>query len=75
MEGHGDFIHKFPWTLFPLSSFPSGSTMTGIIPGSGSDAWAGLLGVIPANAEIIIPPVSVCHQVSTSGQLPLPILS
>jgi len=39
------------------------------------DLQAGLFGVNPARAEIIIPPVSVCHQVSTKGQFPFPILS
>jgi acetyl-CoA synthetase len=32
-----------------------------------------LAGVTPAKLEIIMPPVSVCHQVSTIGQLLLPI--
>ena len=35
----------------------------------------GLSWVTPAKEEIIIPPVSVCHQVSTIGHLFLPILS
>jgi hypothetical protein len=42
----------------------------GCIPGKGSEAWAGLFGVIPAKGEIMIPPVSVCHHVSTSGHFP-----
>ena len=29
-------------------------------------------GVMPAMAEIMMPPVSVCHHVSTMGQRPLP---
>ena len=68
-------MHKLPSTLFPASSFPSESTITGWIPGKGKEAWAGLFGVIPAKGEIIIPPVSVCHHVSTMGHFPFPILS
>ena len=75
IDGQGDLIHKLPWTLFPFNSLPSASTITGITPGNGNEAWAGLLGVIPASAEIIIPPVSVCHHVSTKGHFPLPTLS
>ena len=43
------------------------------IPGRGSVAVPGTVGVAPGRGEIIIPPVSVCHQVSTIGQRPLPI--
>src|SRR5690606_29933310 len=35
----------------------------------------GLVGVIPAIAEINIPPFSVCHQVSTIGAFPFPTFS
>ena len=38
-------------------------------------AQPGLPGVIPAILDIIIPPVSVCHQVSTMGHFFLPIFS
>src|SRR5690554_391216 len=38
------------------------------IPGKGKVAYVGLVGVMHANGEIIIAPVSVCHQVSTIGQ-------
>jgi hypothetical protein len=34
-----------------------------------------LVAVIPGRGEIMIPPVSVCHQVSTIGVLPPPITS
>jgi hypothetical protein len=43
------------------------------MPGNGNVAKLGFVGVTPARAEIKIPPVSVCHQVSTNGQLPFPI--
>ena len=45
------------------------------MPGSGRIALPGLVAVTPGNGEIMIAPVSVCHQVSTIGQLFLPITS
>ena len=39
------------------------------MPGRGKVAKVGLDGVTFAKLEIIIPPVSVCHHVSTIGQL------
>src|SRR5699024_7322661 len=42
------------------------------MPGRGSVANPGLVGVMPASGEIMIPPFSVCHQVSTMGHCPLP---
>src|SRR5690606_34334956 len=44
-------------------------------PGNGSVAKLGFDGVMPAKFEIRIPPVSVCHQVSTIGHFFLPIFS
>lgn len=38
------------------------------IPGSARCAEPGLVSVTPGSGEIIIAPVSVCHQVSTIGQ-------
>src|SRR5690349_337992 len=45
------------------------------MPGKGKVAYPGLVGVTPAMGAIIIPPVSVCHQVSVIGQRFFPILS
>ena len=42
------------------------------MPGSGSVQEPGLVGVAPGSGEIMWPPVSVCHQVSTIGQRPPP---
>src|SRR3954451_9525997 len=42
--------------------------MSAKIPGSGSVAEPGLVGVAPGSGVIMWPPVSVCHQVSTIGQ-------
>src|SRR5690606_40017885 len=54
------------------TSLPFSSTNTGCTPGSGSVAHDGLAGVTPARFEIRIPPVSVCHHVSTIGQFFFP---
>ena len=48
------------------------STIAGITPGSGRVAEPGLFGAAPGSGEIMMPPVSVCHQVSTTGQRPSP---
>src|SRR5919202_3340205 len=45
------------------------------IPGRGRVALPGLAVVITGSGEIIIAPVSVCHQVSTIGQRPPPTCS
>src|ERR1700679_1862951 len=75
MDGHGNLIHRLPLTSLPVISCPCSSTSMGCTPGSGNVAYDGLAGVTPAMFEIMMPPVSVCHQVSTIGHLPLPILS
>src|SRR6185312_6688172 len=51
----------------PLISCPSGVSMTGFTPKNGNVADPGLGSIAPGIGEIIIPPVSVCHQVSTRG--------
>ena len=57
----------------PSSSLPlSPSSSTGLIPKKGSVAEPGLVGMAPGKGEIMIPPVSVCHQVSTIGHRSLP---
>src|SRR5687767_5205698 len=46
-------------------------------PGNGNVAEPGFIGIvssIPVHALIIMPPVSVCHQVSIIGQFSLPIV-
>jgi len=64
-----------PSTPSPVSSRPSASTSTGCTPGSGRVAEPGLSGVTPGIGLIMAPPVSVCHQVSTTGQRPCPTSS
>jgi hypothetical protein len=51
------------------------STTAAAIPSSGRIAEPGFVAVTPGSGEIMIAPVSVCHQVSTIGQLPRPTCS
>ena len=44
------------------------------MPGNGVTAAPGLVVVTPGSGVIMIPPVSVCHHVSTIGQRPPPTL-
>ena len=44
------------------------------MPGSGRIAEPGLQSVTPGSGLIMMPPVSVCHQVSTIGHLFAPIV-
>ena len=43
------------------------------MPGSGSVQEPGLVAVTPGTGEIMMAPVSVCHQVSTIGQRSWPM--
>ena len=43
------------------------------MPGSGPHAEPGFVSVTPGKGDIIIDPVSVCHQVSTIAQFSFPI--
>ena len=45
------------------------------MPGTVPIADPGLVAVTPGSGEIMIAPVSVCHQVSTIGQLSWPMFS
>src|SRR2546423_1635364 len=65
---------NLPPTSAPTSS-PCSSTTAASTPKKGSVALPGLVGIAPGNGVIMIPPVSVCHQVSTIGQRPPPTLS
>src|SRR5215475_4112232 len=74
IAGHGLFITSRPPE--PAGTlFPSRVTTSAITPGSGSVADPGLVGTAPGSGEIMIIPVSVCHQVSTIGQRLWPISS
>ncbi len=54
-------------SVAPWSSRPSPSTITGFTPKNGRVAEPGFKGVAPGSGVIRMPPVSVCHQVSTIG--------
>ena len=71
-------MHRFPEIVSSPSatiSFPFSSTKTICNPGIGRVAQLGTAGVIPARLEINVPPVSVCHQVSTIGHFFFPTFS
>jgi hypothetical protein len=44
-----------------------------LMPGTAIMAEPGLVAVTPGSGEIMMPPVSVCHQVSTIGQASPPM--
>src|ERR1041385_2553302 len=73
IDGHGRRIINFPPTFAP-TSFPLGSTTAGSTPKNGNVPLPGFVGIAPGNGVIMIAPVSVCHQVSTIGQRPPPIV-
>src|SRR5574340_1636001 len=71
MPGHGAAMVRYP--LPDLMGLPASSTTWMMMPGSGLVAEPGLVGVAPGMGEIMMPPVSVCHQVSRMGQRSLPM--
>src|SRR3982750_2385901 len=79
MPGQGAFMQRLPesnpCSSGSVTSLPFSSTSNGCTPGNGNVAQPGLAGVIPAVLDIRMPAVSVCHQVSTMGQVFFPIFS
>src|SRR5258706_13717029 len=71
IEGQGFLMTRMPPLPFSTSC-PVSSTIAAMMPGNGSVQDPGLSGVAPGSGEIMCPPVSVCHQVSTIGQGPPP---
>ena len=71
MPGQESRMQRLP-VASPSSSLPSPSTMAGLTPKKGRVAEPGFSGVAPGSGVIRMPPVSVCHQVSTIGQRPSP---
>src|SRR5579864_2926986 len=57
------------------TGLPSIVTISGTTPGIGRVADPGLVAIAPGIGEIMMCPVSVCHQVSTIGQRLWPITS
>src|ERR1700722_7490265 len=74
MEGQGFCIVRYPVSPGPTGS-PFKLTTRAAMPGSGNVAEPGFAGVAPGSGEIMIEPVSVCHQVSTMGQRLPPMVS
>ena len=66
IDGHGRVRVRYPPPT--LTGSPWSSTSSAPIPGSGKVADPGLVVVAPGSGEIMMAPVSVCHQVSTTGQ-------
>jgi hypothetical protein len=58
------------------TSVPNSSTTEMSVPGMGNVPEPGFKGIVsnPGKGEIIIPPVSVCHQVSIIGHFSFPII-
>src|ERR1700740_3632433 len=72
IDGQGLRMINLPPTLGG-TSLPASSTTAASTPKNGKVALPGLVGVAPGNGVIMIPPVSVLHQVSTIGHRPPPI--
>src|SRR5271155_1682788 len=60
-------MHRLP-AAAPVITLPSASTISGWTPKNGRVAEPGLSLVAPGSGVMRMPPVSVCHQVSTIGQ-------
>ncbi len=72
--GHESARHRLP-SAAPSRCRPSPSTITGRTPKNGRVAEPGFSAVAPGSGVIRMPPVSVCHQVSTIGQRRSPTTS
>ncbi len=71
MPGHGRETTRLPRSPAPASA-PSAPMTFGSTPKNGSAADPGFMSTAPGMDVIITPPVSVCHHVSTMGQVPCP---
>ena len=72
MPGQGFSITRKP-PSGGLTGLPSSSQTSAWMPGKGRVAEPGLVWTAAGSGVIRIPPVSVCHQVSTIGQRSPPI--
>src|SRR5581483_3105720 len=68
---HGSVSVRYPPPT--ATGLALSSTTSAEIPGRGNVAEPGLSTVVPGSGEIMMAPVSVCHHVSTMGQLPPPM--
>src|SRR5258708_24653448 len=73
MLGQGFARTRKPPTLSGCG-LPCLSTISGTTPKNGFVAHPGVVGVTPGKGVIMMLPVSVCHQVSTMGHRPPPIV-
>src|SRR5512143_1899042 len=71
MPGQGLLMQRYPPSFTPAGE-PSSFTTCGTTPGNGLVAEPGLAVIAPGSPVIRIPPVSVCHQVSTIGSFSWP---
>ena len=67
IAGHGSRSTRKPEVSLGTDC-PVSSTTSTLMPGIGTCAEPGLAVVTPGSWEIMMAPVSVCHQVSTIGQ-------
>src|SRR6185436_14818127 len=74
IPGQGLVRTRYPPSLAP-TGLPSLVITSASIPGNGLVPDPGFVGVAPGKGEIMMPPVSVCHHVSTIGQRSAPIFS
>ncbi len=74
IEGQGSLTTRKPPEPLGTDS-PSSVTTSVTMPGIDFIAEPGLEAVTPGSGLIMIEPVSVCHQVSTTGVLPAPMVS
>ncbi len=72
IDGHGCVSTSRPWPSSIGSPVDSSRTSANT-PGNGCVAEPGLVAVMPGSGVIMMPPVSVCHHVSTIGQRSAPI--
>src|ERR1700722_18367159 len=73
MPGHGSVMTRYPPSPLP-TELPSSSMMSDEMPGNGVMAAPGFVAVMPGSGVMRMPPVSVCHHVSTMGQRSPPML-
>src|SRR3954463_14105089 len=67
IPGHGSVRTRRPPPPLP-TGVPLLSTTSALTPGNGVIAAPGFVDVMPGSGVIMMPPVSVCHHVSTTGQ-------
>src|SRR5690349_3772078 len=73
IDGQGLVMTRSPPLPGSVTGLPDSSTTSATTPGSGCVQEPGLVAMAPGTGDIMIMPVSVCHQVSTIGSFSLPI--